>query len=608
MPKTPRISIPAALMLCALLLLPSQPVHALLNGLIGSKFPFQLELTNHQDLASDLRDTLQEQRKQSAEFKALDNQRSAARFDRDIIARWLESEGFFDSRVSSDVEQDEIVHTVEPGPRYIIQTVTLNFPKHLTPVSKKDLPVKAGAPLRAQSVLSGRNFIRDHVSRSACLYKIDVTYTAEVDHARHEAFLTYTVADSPSVNFGEITIAGTSQVEPEYLLNYVTINAGECFNNKELELSRLRLLQSNLLSRIEINTEKHGDRVDVTFNVTERDHRTLKAGIGYQSDTGAGLTLGWEHRNLFHEGERFDIESRFNQVRRALDANLVVPHFKRRDQTLTLNSTIAREKPEGYIYTYGEFGATLNRPLSKKWAGNIGVELEFSRDERDGQKEDYALLSSPISVDYNRSNQILNPQNGWVISAQVEPFVDLYNDTNRFVKTAIAVSTYFSARDLPGEPVLALRVATGSTHGEPLENIPSAHRYYVGGGGSVRGYSYQSVGELVDENNQQNVPQGGLSFAETSVELRIRVAGNWGAAIFVDGGYAYPDKQADLGENFLWGAGIGVRYYTSFAPIRFDVATPLDPRRRKPPADEPDERGERIDDPVQLYISIGQAF
>ena len=43
-----------------------------------------------------------------------------------------------------------------------------------------------------------------------------------------------------------------------------------------------------------------------------------------------------------------------------------------------------------------------------------------------------------------------------------------------------------------------------------------------------------------------------------------------------------------------FGAGIGARYYTTFGPIRIDVATPLDPRSGDPK--------------VGVYVSIGQAF
>ncbi|WP_371919262.1 BamA/TamA family outer membrane protein [Pseudomonas sp. MPR-R1B] len=43
-----------------------------------------------------------------------------------------------------------------------------------------------------------------------------------------------------------------------------------------------------------------------------------------------------------------------------------------------------------------------------------------------------------------------------------------------------------------------------------------------------------------------------------------------------------------------FGAGIGGRFYTNFGPLRFDVATPLNPRKG--------------DGKIALYISIGQAF
>jgi translocation and assembly module TamA len=43
-----------------------------------------------------------------------------------------------------------------------------------------------------------------------------------------------------------------------------------------------------------------------------------------------------------------------------------------------------------------------------------------------------------------------------------------------------------------------------------------------------------------------------------------------------------------------WGVGVGLRYDLGFAPLRFDVAIPLD--------------DEGTEDDFALYISIGQAF
>jgi translocation and assembly module TamA len=42
------------------------------------------------------------------------------------------------------------------------------------------------------------------------------------------------------------------------------------------------------------------------------------------------------------------------------------------------------------------------------------------------------------------------------------------------------------------------------------------------------------------------------------------------------------------------GAGMGVRYYSSFGPIRVDVGTPLNPQSGDPK--------------IAVYVSLGQAF
>ena len=53
----------------------------------------------------------------------------------------------------------------------------------------------------------------------------------------------------------------------------------------------------------------------------------------------------------------------------------------------------------------------------------------------------------------------------------------------------------------------------------------------------------------------------------------------------------YPDFQ----DGMYVGTGVGLRYYTGFGPVRFDVATPVN-------------RREEAEQPVYFYISIGQAF
>ena len=73
-------------------------------------------------------------------------------------------------------------------------------------------------------------------------------------------------------------------------------------------------------------------------------------------------------------------------------------------------------------------------------------------------------------------------------------------------------------------------------------DIPPDKLFYAGGGGSVRGFVYQSAGPRDAFNN----PLGGASVVEGSVEFRQRFGKSWGAVAFVDAGSAYPDAMPDF--------------------------------------------------------------
>ena len=88
-------------------------------------------------------------------------------------------------------------------------------------------------------------------------------------------------------------------------------------------------------------------------------------------------------------------------------------------------------------------------------------------------------------------------------------------------------------------------------------------------------------------------PIGGRSLIETSIEGRWRIRDKYGAVLFVDAGEATKQELPRF-SDLRAGVGVGFRYFTQFGPLRLDIATPLDKRED--------------DDPVQVYISIGQAF
>ena len=76
--------------------------------------------------------------------------------------------------------------------------------------------------------------------------------------------------------------------------------------------------------------------------------------------------------------------------------------------------------------------------------------------------------------------------------------------------------------------------------------------------------------------------------------MRAKFTEKFGGVVFVDAG-TVSDEPTPSFDNVAIGTGIGVRYYTGFGPVRFDIATPLTEK-------------EELERNYQFYISIGQAF
>ena len=236
------------------------------------------------------------------------------------------------------------------------------------------------------------------------------------------------------------------------------------------------------------------------------------------------------------------------------------------------------------------FQAGFDRTVSPHLQVRFGLAAEFAQITRNGITQDYNLIGVPMTVLYNRANSDVDPTKGYRLQFDVTPWLDAGPAGNFFTIMRLTGRSYFDLAE-PGRTVLATRASFGTEPATNINSIPPDKLFYAGGGGSVRGFVYQSAGPRDAFNN----PLGGASVIEASVELRQRIGRSFGAVAFVDAGSAYPDYLP----NFSLfaprvGAGAGIRYYTDFGPIRFDVGIPLNRREGDPP--------------FGIYVSLGQAF
>jgi translocation and assembly module TamA len=186
----------------------------------------------------------------------------------------------------------------------------------------------------------------------------------------------------------------------------------------------------------------------------------------------------------------------------------------------------------------------------------------------------------------NRDNPA-DATRGYYLDGTIEPFAEFEygNFATRFLGEARAYYGFGAENTL----VAAGRLKLGSIVGAPISELPPDKLFFAGGGGSVRGYGYRTIGVPVGLE-----VIGGRSLIEASAELRARVSKSIGLVGFVDAGYVGAESFPDFDEELRVGVGAGLRYQTGLGPIRLDVAVPLDPG-----PEDPD---------LAFYVGIGQAF
>lgn len=482
-------------------------------------------------------------------------------------------------------------YDIDYGTQYTIAKLTVTPAEYATHLPDT---LAEGTPLNAASVLTAQALLRDSIGKDRCYFDLSVENAVRLNNTSSTGDVALNVTAEREGNFGGTSFEGNGSVKESHLRRLLPWKEGDCFRREKLEEYKTALMQSGLFSRAEIVLPEDGPNADghvpVTLSLKERAHRTIGAGLTYYSDEGPGATASWEHRNFLGAAEKFKALLNISALKQSIEAALDKPFFFRKDQNLSLNAALRRQDTDAFEEFALNTGASVTRKFDKHLSFTTGIETSLLRinDHTLNTKETFGLLSAPQTLAYDTRDNTLDPRKGINLSINVEPFVDLFGQADPFFKTYFSGSGYL-AFGKDGDTVLAARGGIGTIWGADMNAIPATERFYAGGGGSVRGYGYQEVGPKSGGD-----PTGGRSVATTSVELRTKFSERLGGVAFVDAG-SVSEESAPTFDQPAVGVGVGVRYYTSFAPIRFDIAVPLTQK-------------DDTDQSFQFYISIGQAF
>ena len=558
--------------------------------------------------------------------------RRRARDGAEAATALLRSEGYYEADVSADVPEADpprAIVTVVPGRRFLLAAPAIEWTgERPTPAAIKAalaaLALKPGAPGRAADILAGE--ARAVVALSELGYADAVAQPREVvvDHADRTVRPTFHIEPGGVVTLGEVRVENKGRTHAAFVRSLAPWKPGEAYRPAKLTRLERRLTDTGVFESASATLApkepgKSGPRA-VIVSLVERPRRTLEVGAAYSTTAGAGFdasaSMGgssfgaystiegsgvdaiWSHFNLLGVADTTTLTARLYDIQQVLDLELDLPAFGRADQTLKVGADGLNERTPAYNDSGGGARVAVERRWTKTSYVTLGGYLDYvSLSEKEavnpeatpvGKKLNLFIPTGLLALTLDRSNDPLDPTRGWRLKLRAEPTWVTGDRTVAYVKTQAQISGYLPVT-ANGSTVLAARLELGSILGGSIPAVPGDRRFYSGGGGSVRGFAYQAVGPRLSDNT----PEGGLSLAEASFEVRHRLNAQWGVVAFIDAGSVGTTSTPEFRE-FGAGAGVGLRYDFGFGPLRLDVATPLNPRRG--------------DAPVEVYISIGQAF
>ncbi len=421
------------------------------------------------------------------------------------------------------------------------------------------------------------------------------------DHANATLSAAIELDPGPRLRFGALRIEGAERMRVARIRAITGLPEGKTFSPEDLERARERLRRTGVFKSITLTEDEQitaPDLLGITATLVEEKRRRYSFGAEIASLAGLNLTGAWTHRNLFGGGERLKIAGEVRNIGSSdsgldylLDITLDRPATFTADTTLGFGLSAGHLDDADYLADVFSLSSTLTRVFSNELSGSVGVEFAFADvTDVDGSRE-YRSLALPLGATWDRRDKLADATKGFYLDAEVKPFLG-FGTTDSGVRAVLDARGY-KAFGAEKRFVLAARLQAGAVLGASLLGTPRDDLFYSGGGGTVRGQPYQSLGVYVARTGLADQHIGGTHFLGASVEARVKATETIGIVGFVDVGRV--DVGGFLGDAGDWhaGAGLGLRYATAVGPIRLDVAAPV---------------GGTTGDGVQIYVGLGQSF
>ncbi|MGQ1890863.1 BamA/OMP85 family outer membrane protein [Thermophagus sp. OGC60D27] len=411
---------------------------------------------------------------------------------------------------------------------------------------------------------------------------VNVTPEISLSSDTLEAGITWLIEKGPLCRFGDITIEGNNRIPPDAIRKQITFNKGEIYNSEAVSRSQKQVYGLGLfrIASFQVSlSDPPTDTLSVKIRTEEAPRLSTRVGVGYGLedhfrtflDVGFLSFPGKTMRTKFYAKHSGLEPYRFEAV-------LTQPSLLGPNSSIEFNPSVRRRKEEGFqslqwggdLSLYHNFGSRLTGSVSLFYERvDIDITSDFERSLEEMDLSTYSKNGISVGLIFNNFQPKTEPTQGWSLAVNTKANGIIFDSPYPFLKYLVEVKRF---QPVMNGVVLALRLKNGSImRMGASEATPVEERFFAGGSQSVRGWGRYMLGPL----DEDQIPLGGNSLVEGSIEPRIKVVGPFSLVFFTDFGNVWrKEKTFKIGE-IHWAVGTGFRISTPIGPVGLDFARPV---------------------------------
>ena len=445
---------------------------------------------------------------------------------------WLRSEGYYEAEVTPQAnEHPPSAHLIiAPGRRFRFAAPDLAFAGEPPSAAASEAAraaihhVEPGAPARAASVLEAEAAAVTALQTAGYADAAAGERRVVVDHATGEVTAHYSLAAGAFARLGALRAEPATLFRRKFISRLRNWRPGQPYAPEHVARVRRDLSETGAVSTVSTRLEPPGpDGLrDVVLEVEPAKRNAYELGFGYSTTEGVGVDAQWTRRNFSHRADALTIATTLGERTDSVSIDLVRPHAAGLGRAEHFSLSTAHEDTDAFVRNGVALSASVDAAPRLRQSLSYGVRLSADTYDQSAGVANATVLSSFADWRQDTTGQPLDPRLGHILDLRVEPSVSVGDATLGFVRNTADARIYHSF-GATQTLTLAARARAGwlvAVSGD-ANDAPPDRRFYAGGGGSVRGYAYDSI--YPHGRDALGLTPGGQGVLETSVEARWRL-------------------------------------------------------------------------------------